>query len=281
MESAQSTLSFSALQRAQQGLVSLWYLRYRYVVFWLCFIVGWWIFLAPRADRWLIPLTLLVQYLYIYIPVVYVHNRHLMPKLFFTRQWVRYLGALAMLMVGTMGAKQGLDWAFRSLMLAIWEVELPRIYYGETLWVQVQRVGEEMQALLGVIAIGGIVKTMKYLHEIAVETKRVSIPSELFFKVDKRMVRVPLASIWYVEGLKDYVILQTDTEKLVVKKTMKYMAEHLPASSFQRIHRSYIINTKALRAVTTTNVEMPDRMLPIGETYRDAFLATLDDYMIR
>lgn len=268
------------LERANERLARLWTWRYRYVVFWLAFIVLWWLFLAPRSHSWEIPLTMLVQYLYVYIPAVYLHNRLLMPKLLLSGNFIGYLGALSGLVAATLLVKAGLDWASREIIAALWGAELSRLYYGETLWVQMQRVGAEIESLLGVLAVAGCFKVMKHLHQHSADRPEADPPTDLFFKVDRRMVRVPLASLWYVEGLKDYVVLQTETEKLVVKKTMKYMATHLPAEHFMRIHRSYIINLQAIRTVTSTNVELPDRLLPIGETYREAFLNRLDQYMV-
>lgn len=268
------------LERTNERLARLWTWRYRYLTFWLVFIVLWGLLLAPRSASWEVPATLLIQYLYVYIPAVYLHNQLLMPKLFLKRNASGYLLALSGLVVATLLVKAGLDWASREVVAALWGPELSRLYYGETLWVQMQRVGAEIESLLVVLAVAGCFKVMKHLHQHSADRSEADPPTDLFFKVDRRMVRVPLASLWYVEGLKDYVVLQTEAEKLVVKKTMKYMAAHLPAEHFMRIHRSYIINLQAIRTVTSTNVEVPDRLLPIGETYREAFLNHLDQYMV-
>ncbi len=98
-------------------------------------------------------------------------------------------------------------------------------------------------------------------------------PDFIFVKADKKLIRLKYNEIQYVEGLKDYVIIKTDTGRIITLQTMKSLEEKLPQPKFMRIHRSYIINLEKIVAVVGNMVEVLEKgqskLLPIGKNYRD------------
>jgi DNA-binding LytR/AlgR family response regulator len=90
----------------------------------------------------------------------------------------------------------------------------------------------------------------------------------LYFRVDRKMVKVNLDEIMYIEGLKDYIRIIRDRQKpLVVKKSMGSVEEMLPAHLFVRIHRSFIVAVGRVSAFTQHDVEIDGIELPIGKMY--------------
>ncbi len=103
-----------------------------------------------------------------------------------------------------------------------------------------------------------------------------SIQSDLdyfFVKADKKLIKVNYSDIIYIEGLKDYVIIKMETGRVITLQTMKALEAKLPTNNFQRIHRSYIVNTQKIKAVIGNMVEVIEKgspkHLPIGKNYRD------------
>lgn len=90
----------------------------------------------------------------------------------------------------------------------------------------------------------------------------------IFFKVDKKMVRVYLDDILYVESLKDYVRIKTYDESLINHNNLVSIAELLPATGFVRVHRSFIIATDKVKAIDGNQVEIADKLIPIGRNYQ-------------
>jgi DNA-binding LytR/AlgR family response regulator len=92
----------------------------------------------------------------------------------------------------------------------------------------------------------------------------------LYFRVDRKMVRVGLEEIVYIESLKDYsrIIRTGQNPPLVTKKTISSIEEMLPEDRFLRIHRSFIIAIHKVTAFTNNDVEIGDREIPIGKLYR-------------
>lgn len=101
------------------------------------------------------------------------------------------------------------------------------------------------------------------------ETSQDSNESQhVFFKVDKRMVKVMLDDIIYIESLKDYVRIKTSTENLINHNNLVSITEYLPEHKFIRIHRSYIIALDKVKAIEGNCVEIGGKLLPIGRNYQ-------------
>ncbi|HEX8429147.1 LytTR family DNA-binding domain-containing protein [Hymenobacter sp.] len=91
----------------------------------------------------------------------------------------------------------------------------------------------------------------------------------LYFRIDRKMVKVVLRDILYVEGLKDYVKIHTAAgPPLVVKQTINGMEEKLSESNFLRIHRSFIVALDKIRTYSARHVEVANQELPIGRLFR-------------
>jgi len=96
----------------------------------------------------------------------------------------------------------------------------------------------------------------------------------IFLKTDRRIVRLEIDDIVYVEGMSEYLKIHVKNEKpIVVLLSMKRMEEQLQRYAFMRVHRSYIINLKEISEVSKGVVVLNDGTeLPIGNNCRDAFM---------
>jgi len=91
----------------------------------------------------------------------------------------------------------------------------------------------------------------------------------LYFRVDRKMVRVSLDEIVYIESLKDYSrVVRTSGTPLVMKKSISSIEEMLPANLFARIHRSFIVSIQKVTAYTQHDIEIGGQEIPIGKLYR-------------
>jgi DNA-binding LytR/AlgR family response regulator len=100
------------------------------------------------------------------------------------------------------------------------------------------------------------------------ETNIVNNESFLYFRVDRKMIKVNYSDILYVESLKDYIKIVREAGKpLLVKQSISSLEEVLPASLFLRIHRSYIVALNKIAAFTNHDVEIGGTEIPIGRLY--------------
>ena len=101
-----------------------------------------------------------------------------------------------------------------------------------------------------------------------------------FVKSDKKLVKTFYRDILYIEGLKDYVIIRTETGRVITLQTMKSLEAKLPADMFKRIHRSYILITTKIKALEGNMVELIEKgqtkLIPIGKNYRDGLISMIE-----
>lgn len=91
-------------------------------------------------------------------------------------------------------------------------------------------------------------------------------------RADYSVHRVPLADIRFIEGLDDYLKIHLENAKpIVARMTMKAMVESLPATTFMRVHRSYIIPLARITMVRNKTIYIGEAQIPIGGSYEEAF----------
>lgn len=96
----------------------------------------------------------------------------------------------------------------------------------------------------------------------------------IFVNTNKKFVKVVFDEIVYVESLKDYIRIHMSGKTIVTREKISVFQQQLP-TYFLRIHRSFIINTKQLTAFSTMQVELGEKTLPIGNSYKRIVLDAL------
>lgn len=92
-----------------------------------------------------------------------------------------------------------------------------------------------------------------------------------FVKSDRKYFKVSFEDILFVEGLKDYVILQLEDQRIITRMNLKAMFELLPKSLFMRVNKSYIVNTTRIEAFDNNDIFIKTHEIAIGSSYRDSF----------
>ena len=111
---------------------------------------------------------------------------------------------------------------------------------------------------------------------------KVSLPQNseagesIFVKSDKKMVKIILNDILYIEGLKDYIQIVTSKEKVITYLSLSAIEEKLPQNFFVRIHRSYIVSLNKVKSYTSVSIEIPGKILTIGRYYKKSVLTKLE-----
>jgi DNA-binding LytR/AlgR family response regulator len=109
------------------------------------------------------------------------------------------------------------------------------------------------------------------LSNMETETLQQS-PGFLYFRADRKMIKVFTEDIIYIESLKDYIVIhRQNNEDLKVKHTISAVENMLPANQFLRIHRSFIVALKKVTAFNNFDVEIGRKELPIGRSYPDIY----------
>lgn len=96
--------------------------------------------------------------------------------------------------------------------------------------------------------------------------------SFIYLRVDRKMIKVLLDDILYIESDKDYVKVFTEKGFIITRQTIASVEAMLSESQFIRIHRSYIVSLNKLKSFTAETVEVGNKELPVGKLYRNNFL---------
>lgn len=97
----------------------------------------------------------------------------------------------------------------------------------------------------------------------------------LYIRKGASMVKVNINDILWLESSGDYISIFTENEKFMVLSTLTAMEEKLN-DDFMRIHRSYIIRMDKINSLEDSCIQIKDKLIPIGKTFKDAVLKRLN-----
>ena len=91
----------------------------------------------------------------------------------------------------------------------------------------------------------------------------------LFVNVNKKMVKVYLDEILFIESKKEYISIVTKAKSFLTKFQLSDMEEQLGKNNFLRVHRSFLISKDKIDAFTATDIEIAGLQIPIGRSYKE------------
>jgi len=121
----------------------------------------------------------------------------------------------------------------------------------------------------------------KFINTSLSITTNTAAPRFIFIREGRKMIRIFLDSIIYLESQKDHLKIVTGDGIFITRGTMSYYEQWLPKSEFTRVHRSYLVSVSKIKTYTDDDVEMTDdRRIPVGELYRKAFRDVLQKHFL-
>ena len=102
-------------------------------------------------------------------------------------------------------------------------------------------------------------------NNIKVENHRAE--PHLFIKVDKKMIKINIDEILFVEGMKEYIKVVTLDKTYITHKSLTALSDELPADRFMRIHKSYLIAINKVKSIEGNRIQIQSFTLPIGRNY--------------
>jgi two-component system, LytTR family, response regulator len=109
--------------------------------------------------------------------------------------------------------------------------------------------------------------------DLAAEEKKTE--SFVYFRADRKMVKVMLDDILYIESMKDYVKIVTGSTTIITKQSISSVEAMLPEKEFVRVHRSYIVSLNRIKTFTSELIEIDKTEIPIGKLYRNGVMKVL------
>jgi two-component system, LytTR family, response regulator len=133
---------------------------------------------------------------------------------------------------------------------------------------------EQLVALLASVTGAGQLDAEELLARGTAGISR-RFPEVLPIRLGRETMRLPVAAIEWVDAAGDYMCVHAEGRTHVVRATMKQFEDRLDPASFQRIHRSTIVNIRRIRKLKPhTNGEYfltleGGHELKLSRSYRD------------
>ena len=99
----------------------------------------------------------------------------------------------------------------------------------------------------------------------------------IFVKTEYRLQQIELDKITFIEGFKDYVRIHLDdgSDPILTLTRMKTLEEELPADSFVRVQKSYIVRLSKIEAIERSFILIGKDRIPIGDSYQESLITAL------
>lgn len=131
-------------------------------------------------------------------------------------------------------------------------------------------------------------KAQSIIQPVAAKPQQVLVQAEpvqqddfstdfIFVKTEHKIQKVYLHDILFIEGLKDYISIFTSAERIITLQGMKKMEDALPEKHFVRVHKSYIVALNKIDSIERSRIQIGDKIIPVGDTYRDEFFRMIEN----
>jgi len=97
----------------------------------------------------------------------------------------------------------------------------------------------------------------------------------IFVKVDKDFVKIKYDEILFIQGMQNYVMIFTATNKQMVLVPLKSVLEMLPADRFYQVHKSFIVSLEKVNAISGNQLVIGEHKIPISRDKKDEVVKLL------
>ncbi len=106
-----------------------------------------------------------------------------------------------------------------------------------------------------------------------INNKKVEVNNSNFIllKADKKLHRVNVDEISYLESIGDYVKVYHGKNCIIVHETFQNLLNQLPKDQFIRVHKSFAVSLKKVDIIEGNMIKICEKCIPIGQTYRNDF----------
>lgn len=91
----------------------------------------------------------------------------------------------------------------------------------------------------------------------------------IFVKSGVQRIKLYFSDVTYIQGLKDYAIIYTHAEKILLKGSIKAMLDIFPQKRFIRVHKSFIVSVNKITRLESNRIILNGHEIPVGRSFKE------------
>jgi len=117
----------------------------------------------------------------------------------------------------------------------------------------------------------------KAVEKINSKTSRTTQEDFIIIKSDKKLHKITLNDIYYIEAFGDYVKVHLENSCLLTYSTFSKMLDSLPNKNFIQTHKSFAVNLSKMTLIDGNQVVLDQMKVPVGQKYKAHFIDKLNN----
>ena len=125
------------------------------------------------------------------------------------------------------------------------------------------------------------VKELKELKHTLQARQNIS-GDHFFIKCENQIEKIFYDEMLYAEAMTNYVMLYTNTKKMMVYITIKGLEEQLPSEQFLKVHKSFIVNISKVKSIEGNLLNIGNEKIAVSQNLREKVMnEIIKDKMIK
>jgi DNA-binding LytR/AlgR family response regulator len=125
------------------------------------------------------------------------------------------------------------------------------------------------------------VQKAKEYHDL----KDIALPnilsSYLFVRCERRIEKVELSEILYIESVGNYIHICFEDRMLQAYLTLKSLESQLPSTEFIKIHQSFLVSFSKINSIEGNYIKINNKSLPISRNYKDIVMNRVEQRLLK
>jgi DNA-binding LytR/AlgR family response regulator len=137
------------------------------------------------------------------------------------------------------------------------------------------------------IAFDRFLKACNKALKLQEAKQKVSVQSQknddhFFIKCDNQIEKIFYHDLLYAEAMLNYVMLYTNSKKMMVYITIKSLEEQLPSDIFLKVHKSFLVNVSKVKSIEGNMINIGEAKITISQNLRETVINKIvKDKMIK
>jgi DNA-binding LytR/AlgR family response regulator len=120
------------------------------------------------------------------------------------------------------------------------------------------------------------VRKAEYRAEKLEKVTQGSLQTELYVRIDGKLIRVPIDQILYFENVGDFVKIVTESKVYVINMALRLLNERLDHPRLLKVHRSYIVNMDKINDIEENSILVHKKIIPVSRSHKPILMKSIN-----